>query len=459
MRSFVVFVLLVCAYSTSSEAKVETFIREYTYQASKLDNKESSRTIALQQVKVILLSELGTHISSVLTAEKLSDGKKVGKLDIESLSAGVVKLEILKENWDAKEYYLKARVQADPDDVYKQIDKMLDARNKQKKIDQLNNDLSQALGLQSATADQLKEVQKQANDAVAEIERLKKKLSDRNRGEIEVAYAKEVAKISMADDFQNAYRLLGLGEYREAIKLYRELADKGMLGAQNDLGFMYSEGKGVPQDYKQAAYWYQKAAEQGLFAAQLNLGIMFEFGQGVDRDYKQAAYWYQKATAHGYGGNGQAENNLGSLYFRGQGLSQDYKQAAYWYQKAADLGNAVAQQNLGSMYIFGQGVSQNNEKAIHWFQKAAQSGDVKAQSNLGAMYFLGRGVTRDYGQAAYWCRKAADQGIAQSQYILGSLFEHGQGVVQDNKQAAYWYQKAAAQGFSDAKVKWQALAN
>ena len=32
---------------------------------------------------------------------------------------------------------------------------------------------------------------------------------------------------------------------------------------QKNLGTMYYNGQGVPQDYAQAAYWYRKAADQG----------------------------------------------------------------------------------------------------------------------------------------------------------------------------------------------------
>jgi TPR repeat protein len=38
--------------------------------------------------------------------------------------------------------------------------------------------------------------------------------------------------------------------------------------AQNDLGFMYSTGEGVPQDDTEAGRWYRLAADQGLAEAQ-----------------------------------------------------------------------------------------------------------------------------------------------------------------------------------------------
>ena len=53
------------------------------------------------------------------------------------------------------------------------------------------------------------------------------------------------------------------------------LADQGDAFAQYDLGVMYANGQGVPQDYAQAVAWYRKAADQGNAAAQTNLGVMY----------------------------------------------------------------------------------------------------------------------------------------------------------------------------------------
>ena len=45
-------------------------------------------------------------------------------------------------------------------------------------------------------------------------------------------------------------------------------AKAGDASAQTNLGLMYIDGKGVPQDYQQAVTWFTKAAEQGHASAQ-----------------------------------------------------------------------------------------------------------------------------------------------------------------------------------------------
>ncbi len=77
----------------------------------------------------------------------------------------------------------------------------------------------------------------------------------------------------------------------------RVLAEQGRYGAQYNLGFMYSNGQGVPQDAAEAVKWYRKAAEQGDADAQNNLGVMYDKGRSVTQNYVQAHMWYNLAAA------------------------------------------------------------------------------------------------------------------------------------------------------------------
>ena len=43
-------------------------------------------------------------------------------------------------------------------------------------------------------------------------------------------------------------------------------------------------GDGVSQDYEEAVPWFRKTAEQGNAKAQYNLGIMYVNGEGVPQD-------------------------------------------------------------------------------------------------------------------------------------------------------------------------------
>ena len=91
-----------------------------------------------------------------------------------------------------------------------------------------------------------------------------------------------------------------------AARLFRPLAEQGIASAQNNLGWMYTQGRGVSQDYQEALKWYRRAAEQGIASAQNNLGLMYENGRGVRRDLIHAHMWYNVAAAALSGNEGKA---------------------------------------------------------------------------------------------------------------------------------------------------------
>jgi hypothetical protein len=49
------------------------------------------------------------------------------------------------------------------------------------------------------------------------------------------------------------------GDYGTALREWRPLAERGNPGAQLNLGFMYDNGYGVPQDVVRAHMWYDIA--------------------------------------------------------------------------------------------------------------------------------------------------------------------------------------------------------
>ncbi len=103
--------------ATPAAAKTLTYVRDYTYQASELDSKVSSRTIALEQVKRLLLEEVGTYLMS----ETVVKDFEVTKDQVISFTAGIVSAVILEENWDGKLYFLRAKLSAETDDLVRGI--------------------------------------------------------------------------------------------------------------------------------------------------------------------------------------------------------------------------------------------------------------------------------------------------------------------------------------------------
>ena len=105
--------------------------------------------------------------------------------------------------------------------------------------------------------------------------------------------------LSFGTTLDEGVKAANKGDYQTAKTIYEELASKGNVGAQYNLGVMYAKGEGVKQDYFKAKEWYEKAAAQGHAKAQYNIGVFYANGEGVKQDYFKAKEWFGKACDGG----------------------------------------------------------------------------------------------------------------------------------------------------------------
>lgn len=191
---------LVCCICLSSTAlvfaEIKSLIKEYTYQASELDSKTSCRAIAIEQVKRELLEELGTYVESTTIVKDY----QIEKDEIRTISAGVVQTKVLDEKWDGKDYWLKAEVSADPDEVAASIAKV-------------RND--------SKLAEELAESRQEKEDALKEVEKLKQELANAQADQEKLAqYNTAVNQIQASDSFEQGTAMGVAGDYEGAAKAY-----------------------------------------------------------------------------------------------------------------------------------------------------------------------------------------------------------------------------------------------
>src|SRR5215475_13431678 len=222
-----------------------------------------------------------------------------------------------------------------------------------------------------------------------------------------ILYLLGTSSFAASNPFDDASAAYQRGDYVQAMKLFRQLAEQGHQWAQRRLGLIYAEGKGVPQDYEEAVKWFRLAAAQGNVPAQYSLGQAYEKGQGVPQDYQEAMKWYRIAATRE---DEWAQMRLGSIYAEGKGVPQDYREAVKWYRLAAAQGYPPALYSLGLAYEKGQGVPQDYQEAVKWYRLAAAEGNQLAQINLGVMYTNGTGVPQDFVRAHMWLTLAALSG-------------------------------------------------
>jgi tetratricopeptide (TPR) repeat protein len=199
---------LLIAISFPLFAGTKTFIREYTYTAGEADSKITSRAIALDQVKRILLEEIGVYLQSEMTTtkeEKNNVYNELTKQQIQSITAGITETKIVEEKWTGEKYYIKASISVDPDEVNRNI-----AR----------------IGADQSKLKELEEVKRKADDAFDEIERLRKELAETKSEKDKLIKQKEYNTasntLSASDWFQKGYNAYELKDYDNAILYFQK---------------------------------------------------------------------------------------------------------------------------------------------------------------------------------------------------------------------------------------------
>ena len=104
-----------------------------------------------------------------------------------------------------------------------------------------------------------------------------------------------------ASAFENGLDAYHSGDYQDALRHFKIAAARGYVrvGAQHNLGVMYDNGVGVPEDDATAVRWFRLAAKKGYLKSQSNLGLMYANGEGVQRDEVQAFLWFDVAARRG----------------------------------------------------------------------------------------------------------------------------------------------------------------
>ena len=67
--------------------------------------------------------------------------------------------------------------------------------------------------------------------------------------------------------FDEGLRVYERGDYATALREWGPLAEQGDAKASWNLGVIYSNGQGVPQDYAQAVIWYRRQILNNYFPA------------------------------------------------------------------------------------------------------------------------------------------------------------------------------------------------
>ena len=93
-----------------------TFVKEYTYQVGEDDSKKDSRAKAIQRLKIQVLEEVITFTKSDINWNQTEETDNF-RQNIESITEGFTKTKILDSSWDGEEYWIKAEITLNPEEI------------------------------------------------------------------------------------------------------------------------------------------------------------------------------------------------------------------------------------------------------------------------------------------------------------------------------------------------------
>lgn len=122
MKYLLLVLALVC--SPVWAGSVEVFEREYTYNASENDSKVSARKAAMLQLQTLVIQEAGVQVQSSFSQKETLEGDDFNRqvqANYKTFSQALTKTRILKQAWDGENFYLKAQITVDTDNLLDQI--------------------------------------------------------------------------------------------------------------------------------------------------------------------------------------------------------------------------------------------------------------------------------------------------------------------------------------------------
>ena len=211
-----------------------------------------------------------------------------------------------------------------------------------------------------------------------------------------------------------------------------------------------SKGKNLlaQQDFAAAAAYFLRAAQKNNAEAQYEIGKMYLNGIGIPQNHESAD---EMLCASGRAGYLPAIILLGEIRYQ----DKKYASAWKWFCKAIEKNDSTAMYYAYLFYKYGYHVTKNDKTASRYLDQAVKAGSITANLQVAKEAH----ARHEYTGALKLFQVAATHGNAEAQYYLGTYFADGKGTSPDLLQAAYWHNQAAIQGHGDAKRALQKCVN
>ena len=265
-------------------------------------------------------------------------------------------------------------------------------------------------------------------------------------GQIELELGMKAKKLSLHDVakkyFEKAAELgnaeamyfLGneLGDSEQALKWYKQAADKGYKKAFIEIALLYLEVDNLEHNKREADKWFKFAissnklsAENGDPYAMLAIANAYDIYNsrkslnygGLGDKNSSANKWYKFAFATfkrlANGGNTEAMFEVSKLLHFGNGTAGNDKESIRWLKKAAEVDDVQvkirAYKEIADILKFNEtsifaDKSSSGDKAVTFYKKAAELGDFDSMRELWEHYKEQKNLT----EAEKWLKKSEE---------------------------------------------------
>jgi TPR repeat protein len=170
----------------------------------------------------------------------------------------------------------------------------------------------------------------------------------------------------------------------KAVELLPVRVSKGDSEAAADLGFMYDIGLYIPRKIDEALKLYTQSAEGGLIRAQYNLGVIYKSGYDVPRNMDLSIKFFKMAADQS---DAESAYKLAQIYAKQKNFSEAFRYylVAHPWQKGAIKVEKMFAGELGEEYLD----LAYRYSANHWPKSSPMLNDVTL-SSISAFFMIFR---------------------------------------------------------------------
>lgn len=191
-------------------------------------------------------------------------------------------------------------------------------------------------------------------------------------------------------------------QFKEAVELYENSAEKGSAYAKWRLAKAYLNGYGVDKDKDKGIMLIKQAADDGCEEAKYDIAWAYFSGSlGLKKDEvkgKKLISELCEKTDNAYCRSLYAFNIL-----IGNGFEKDEKKAISILDSVKDKGNPMYLVVKATLFEYGtEDEMSDKKKALEYYIKAYLAGEFWLASNIGRWYYTGVAGSSNVGEAVKW---------------------------------------------------------